>query len=350
VGVMIGSFRATVDQWVGDYMRADLYVNPAVRHDGTAGTGLDPTLISTLAATPGVAAVTTGRYITITSEAGRTELGALTIVPESHDAFRFKEGRPDAVWPAFQERDAVIVSEPYAYHRGLRAGDRLVLRTERGERAFEIAGVFYHYGSSEGVVMMSRATYGRHWLDPHVDVLGIYAAPGVEPTALAHALRERAVGGQRIVVHVSRALHETSMEIFDRTFAITAVLRALVMVVAFIGVLSALMALQLERARELAVLRANGLTPRQLWGLVSAETGLMGATAGLLAIPLGIALSLVLIFVVNRRSFGWTMHVVIEPTVLAQGLLLAVAAALLAGLYPAYRMSRTAPALALRAE
>ena len=145
-------------------------------------------------------------------------------------------------------------------------------------------------------------------------------------------------------------MREASIEVFDRTFAITAVLRLLATIVAFIGVLSALMALQLERARELAILRATGLTPRQLWQLVTAETGLMGFCAGLFAIPLGIGMALALILVINRRSFGWTLEISVEPMILVQGLLLALIAALLAGLYPAFKMTRTPPALALRVE
>jgi len=98
------------------------------------------------------------------------------------------------------------------------------------------------------------------------------------------------------------------------------------------------------------VMRANGLTPRQLWGVVLGQTGLMGLTAGLLALPVGMLVALVLVYIINRRSFGWTLQLTIGPDVFARALLLAIIAALLAGLYPAYRMSRTSPALALREE
>ena len=148
----------------------------------------------------------------------------------------------------------------------------------------------------------------------------------------------------------NRSLRQASLEIFDRTFTITSVLHLLTTAVAFIGVLSALMALQLERERELGVLRATGFTPRQVWGLVTAQTGLMGLLAGLLAVPVGLMLASVLVFVINRRSFGWTLELEIIPGLLVQAVLLAVLAALLAGMYPAFRMSRTSPALALREE
>ena len=120
--------------------------------------------------------------------------------------------------------------------------------------------------------------------------------------------------------------------------------------VAFIGMLAALMALQLERAREIAVLRTLGLTPRQVWGLVTAETGLMGLLAGVLAVPGGLMLAGILVFVINRRSFGWTMPIDPSPGILLQGVALSALAAVLAGLYPAWRMARALPADALRDE
>jgi putative ABC transport system permease protein len=153
-----------------------------------------------------------------------------------------------------------------------------------------------------------------------------------------------------VLIRSNRALKSASLEVFDRTFAITGVLRLLAFIVAFIGVLSALMALQLERSRELGVLRATGLTPGQIWQLVTFQTGLMGLVAGLLAVPAGLLLAVVMIFVVNKRSFGWTLQLEMGPGILVQAVLLALIGALLAGVYPSWRMSRTPPALALREE
>lgn len=145
-------------------------------------------------------------------------------------------------------------------------------------------------------------------------------------------------------------MREGTLIVFDRTFAITSVLQLLATIVAFIGILSALMALQLERTRELGVLRAIGLTPGQLWGVVLGQTSLMGLAAGLLAAPLGLALAVVLTYVINKRSFGWTLEFTLDPTLFVQALAVAIVAALLAGIWPALQMSRTSPAVALRDE
>ena len=98
------------------------------------------------------------------------------------------------------------------------------------------------------------------------------------------------------------------------------------------------------------MLRALGLTPRQVWGLVTAQTGIIGLLAGVLAVPGGLLLAAVLVFVINRRSFGWTMPIDPSPSILIQGVALSVLAAILAGLYPAWRMATAPLGEALRDE
>jgi putative ABC transport system permease protein len=120
--------------------------------------------------------------------------------------------------------------------------------------------------------------------------------------------------------------------------------------VSFIGVFTALLALQLERRRELALLRALGLLPSELWRLVMTQTALMGGMAGVLSLPLGWVLAVALVKVINLRSFGWTVALEMDPGLLAEAVGVAFLAAILAGIYPAFRMARTPPALALREE
>jgi len=198
--------------------------------------------------------------------------------------------------------------------------------------------------------MMARGVYDRYFDDDGVTSLGLFLDEGADSEAVVRELLGVLADGRTVVARTNDTLRSASLEVFDRTFEVTAVLRMLAFIVAFVGFLSALMALELERARELAVLRATGLTPGQLWRLVVTQTGLMGLVSGLLALPLGIVLSVVMIHVVNKRSFGWTLDMRVGPEVLLQALGLALLGALLAGIYPAWRMARTPPAAALRGE
>lgn len=349
IGIMVDSFRDTVARWLDQTLRADIYVSPPSLMARRSDTTIEPEAINRIRQAPGVARVLTYRNVSIESDNGLQELVAIDIDRHHFGAYQFRQGEPAAVWQAFQA-GAVLVSEPYSYRHQVSVGDTVRLRTARGERGFTVAGVYVDYGSDQGVIMMPRVVYNQYWNDPAVSALGVYTAADVAPEAVVARLRADLGADFELLIRSNRTLRETSLAIFDQTFAITSVLRLLAIVVAFIGVLSAFMALQLERARELAVLRANGLTPRQVWGLVTTQTGLMGVVAGLLSVPVGIALATIMIFVINKRSFGWSLQMQVSSDILGQALLLAIIAALLAGLYPAYKMARTSPAGALRAE
>src|SRR6202023_3482196 len=327
IGVMIDSFRHTVVAWLERSLQADFYVSAPSGYGGFGGAPIAPELASRAAAVPGVAAVHPTR---------RVEL---------------REGDTGDVWQRVAEGGEAMVSEPFSRRWGLHQGDLVRLPTAAGERAFRVAGVFDDFTSDLGLVLISRRTYLRFWHDPLLSGFAIdlaRPAPGAAAEqAEASTLR---LLRQALDVRSNRALKRLSLEIFDRTFLITSVLRLLAGLVAAIGVLSALTALQLERAREIGVLRAIGLTPGQVWQLVTAQTGLIGLAAGLLSLPVGLVLSAIMVYIINRRSFGWTIHLEVAPVILLEALLLAVGTALAAGLIPAWRMARTSPALALREE
>ncbi|HYG62569.1 MAG TPA: FtsX-like permease family protein [Thermoanaerobaculia bacterium] len=354
VGVMIDSFRQTVVRWLEMSLQDDIYVSAPSRAGGFSGSPLTPEVPARAAAVAGVASVQPIRRVEVPSVAGFPG-GPLRLVAIDSTAaafarsFELREGDPREVWPAFLRGEAVVVSEPFSRKRGVEVGSVLRLRTLEGERSFRVAGIYYDYASDQGIVLMSRPVYVRHFRDRSVSGFSVTLAPGADLDATIRRLRT-ALTGEAVAIQSNVSLKRISLEIFDRTFLITGVLRLLAGLVAFIGVLSALMALQLERARELGVLRANGLTPGQVWHLITSQTGLMGLAAGLLSIPVGLALAAIMVFVINRRSFGWTIRMEVSPDILLQALLLAMGAALLAGIYPAWKMARTSPALALREE
>lgn len=350
VGLMIDSFRQSFLHWLDQTLQADIYVSAPVVETLPSAATIEHALVERLSAVPGVAQLSTGRRVRLEGEDGVTQLFVIDTDWRRFRRFRFQRGDPEEAWRALQEGDAVLLSEPYAYRHGLQLGDAVHLRTASGDRRFAVAGVYYDYGSDEGRVTMSRPTYERHWRDRGITSIAISAQPGVEIDVLAERLRAAVGDEQELIIRSNRALRAASIEVFERTFTITGVLRVLATIVAVIGVLSALMALALERGRELAVLRAIGLTPARLWILLTGETGLIGLIAGLLAVPLGVGMALALILVINRRAFGWSLDVAIDPWVLASGVLLATVAAVAAGLYPALRMARRVPAAALREE
>ena len=350
VGIMVGSFRQTVITWLDTSLRADIYVSPPGLAANRVDAVLDPGVIDRLDSAPGI--VDSARYRNIVARSGDNlvQVIGLDVNEQGRQAYTLVSGSYEAAWQAF-EQGAVFVSEPFAYRFNVpRSGGSVTLQTDNGPQTFPVAGIFYDYSSDQGVVVMPLSLFQRTWNDQAISSLALYVAPGEDVDAAVDRLRGLVGGEQEVLIRSNRGLRQGTLEIFDRTFAITSVLQLLATMIAFVGVLSALMALQLERARELGVMRANGLTPRQLWGVVLGQTGLMGFTAGLLSLPVGLLVAFVLVYVINRRSFGWTLQVNLTPDVFVQAMILALIAALLAGIYPAYRMARTPPALALREE
>jgi putative ABC transport system permease protein len=350
LGVMIQSFRGSLERWLDGTLRADIYVSlPGPTASRATGT-LWPGLVDAFAAHPDVVAHSTYRALDLLEERGGYRLVALDLDPRGEGAFDFMSGDDAPIMRAFQAGEGVIVSEPFAFRRALDVGDSVALPAPSRPSELRILGIFRDYGSDQGAVMMPRTLYDRLFDDSGVTSLALFLAPGADSEAVVADLLALVPEGRTVIARTNDTLRGASLEVFDRTFEVTAVLRMLAFVVAFVGVLSALMALELERSRELGVMRAWGLTPGELWKLVVTQTGLMGLVSGLLAVPMGLVLSVVMIFVVNKRSFGWTLDMEVGPEVLAQAVGLALVGALLAGLYPAWRMSRTSPALALRGE
>ncbi len=352
VSVMIGSFRNTVTTWLNSTLRADVYLSPPGVAANRADSPLDPAVAEQVRAFPGVASIAVARDVIVSSpDLGRVQLIAATDdVSQGERPFKWVEGSPDEAWQQVREEGALFVSEPFAYRHGISQGESVTLLTDRGERTFPVVGVFYDYSSEQGVVLMADPIYRSLYDDPYISSVAAYVEPGADVDKVVEGLRAFYAGKEQLLIRSNVGLRQGALDIFERTFAITGALQVLATVVAFIGVLAALMALQLERARELGTLRAVGMTQRQLWGMTMLETGLMGSTAGLWAMPSGLALALVLIYVINRRSFGWTLQLQLLPSYFGEAFLIAIVAALLAGLYPALRMSRVRISEALRSE
>lgn len=353
VSLMVGSFRTTVERWLGDTLRADVFVSAPAVGTQRFTDELAPGLAAELAALPGVERYSTARTTTLQSP----DVGPVDVVAVLDDIAG--EGRrfldpPGSRAPvdAAMAEGAVIVSEPFWRRHGLGRGDELRLQTDEGLRAYPIAGVYYDYGSERGTVLMRDSVYRRSFRDEAITSVALFLAPEADADAFARELRQTPALASRgeLDIRSNRGLRQDVLRIFDRAFAITTALQVLAILVAFVGVLSALLALQLERARENATLRTTGMTTRQLGALSLLQTGLMGLVAGLLSWPAGLMLSLVLIYVINRRSFGWTLELSLEPGVFVRALAVALAAALLAGLWPAWRLSRQPIASALREE
>jgi len=351
VQVMISSFRTTVVLWLEQTLQGDIYLSApglsAVRPD----TPLDPQAIALAQAYPQAESSAAVRIVMVESDQGAVQLVAASEEPEMNaHLFLSAQGSPQEAWQAMKD-GAILLSEPLANRLGISSpGGTLSLLTPEGWRLFPVAGIYADYTSTSGAIRMSLPVYLRLWSDDRLNGVTLFLAPEADVDAVTADLRTQLTAFSNIQVNPSGALRQGAMDVFDRTFAITTSMQLVTTLVAFIGVLSSLLALQLEKAREMGILRAIGLTVAEMRRLTLWETGLLGASAGLLALPTGYILAWILIFVINQRSFGWTLQMEVAPAPFIQAFLLAVTAALLAALYPAWRLGRMAIAEALRGE
>jgi len=354
VSVMIGSFRGTVADWLRTSLGAQIYVSPPLFASNNASVDVDRAVKELALAAPGVRAVSSARHVSVDAPA-YPNLPPVNLLASDFDIAgdnrRFKWSAVSAAeHQAALDAGRVMVSEPFAFRRGIdESNNRIILSTDIGPQEFEIFGVYYDYSTDQGALYIARSVYDRYFADPFISSLGVFTAEDADIAAVLAGLRAQ-LAEYDLLVQDNAGLRAGALEVFDRTFAITVALRLLTTLVAFIGILSALMALQLEHAREYGVMRATGMTAPQLRRYAMIQTGLMGLIAGLLALPIGLATSLVLTHVINLRSFGWTMQVALQPAYFAEALSVALAAALLAGLYPALLLGRLQPAEALRRE
>jgi putative ABC transport system permease protein len=355
VGVMIGSFRQTVVQWLDDVLQADIYVSPPSLQSSQVSSTLEPGIVYTLLGLEGIERAATTRTVDVSAQLpGRSEAVPVQIAAVTEDLAgerrRYREslGSPSRTWQAVRE-GAVVINEPMANRYDLGVGDRFALQTDRGMHEVEVAGVGVDFDVAPSL-LMDDAIYRTLYDDDAISAVGLFVAPGVDVDATVNALRAALANEGNLLVRSNVGTRTEALAVFDRTFAITVALQLLAALVAFIGILSTLMSQQLERMREIGILRSTGMTRRQLWRLSLLETGLIGASAGLLALPTGLLLALVLIYIINLRSFGWTLEMRLTPEVFVQAFAVALGAALLAGLYPAWRMGQTQPATAVRSE
>jgi len=351
VGIMVGSFRETVLLWMNDRLPADLYLRPA----GEPAPDRHPTvsleLADKLSKLPGVAAVDRLRAYEISYDGMPATLASVDLSAlRSEHRSNFFSGRPtEQVLSQIRDVDAVVVSEPFTYKHHVRPGDTIALALGTARPSFRVVDVYYDYGSERGSLLMDRQTMLRYLPDPAPSNLAIYVVPNVSVEKVREEITQASVG-YRVLVASNRDLRTEAIRIFDRTFAITYALEAVAVIVAVMGIAGALLALVIDRRRELGLLRFLGAAAGQVRKQILVEAGLLGLLANFAGLALGFALSLVLIYVINKQSFGWTIRFHWPVAVLLGAISVVYIATVLAGLYPAQVAVRLNPLEAVHEE
>ncbi len=336
VSIMINSFRQTVDQWIDQSISGDLLVGPVFPSNQGDFQFLEPEVIKGIETLSGIKDIYYYRGFLTTSQGQPVRLwsGNLAVI-QRYSRLAFTAGNPEEIYRQVLTREAVMLSEVLANRLKVRAGDSIILLTALGPHSFRVAGVFYDYRTEGGGVWMDRAVFLKWWQDERINGVRLYLKEPGRLSQIRESLLKQFSDRYDLVVISHRELREQILRIFDQTFQVTYALEAIAILVAFLGIIHTSSILILFREKELGILKALGALPGQIRMMILTETGLMGLFSFFWGGWAGSLLSLILILVINKQSFGWTIQLYWSFGVYGQSLILILISSVVAGLVPA---------------
>jgi putative ABC transport system permease protein len=344
VAIMVGSFRQTVIVWLDAQLRADIYVRAA----GPSAPGVFPPIPveaeERVKGIAGVEAVDVFSGIEIRYGGSRADLGGGDpdiLLRYGRLKFLPGENRDDVI-RSLKGQNRVAITQAFANKNRLHVDDRMIVPLGDRRAAFTVAGIYYDYTSERGFVTVDRAVLLKYLPGQPPTNLAIYLRTGADREAILQQVRN-SLAELEVTAAPNETLRSGAIEIFDRTFAVTWALEGVAILVAMLGAANSLLAMVLDRRREFGLLRYLGGSAAQIRRTVLVEAGLVGMLANILGSTLGFALSLVLIYVINVQSFGWSIQFHPPALPLAGALLLVWCVTIVAGLYPALVASRLNP-------
>ena len=337
--IMIESFRATVEIWTQQTLRADFYAAPASRFIKGSKASISEDAIQAIGGVSGVAAVGGFRAVRLPWRGERITLAGGDFHIEAERGRRlFLEGDSKETIMKARTRGEAIITETFSNLYGVKKGDLLRLPAPGGEVAVRVAGVYYDYTTDGGFVVVDRALLKKHWRDDRLSALAIYLTENARLGDVRKSLEE--VLDPTMVLISNAGLKKRVSNIFDQTFAITYALEFIAVLVALLGVATGLSSNILERVHEIGALRAMGLNRKGIISAIMGEAVILGALSVLVGLAAGVCLAAILIFVVNKLSFGWTIQYIFAWKAMAAYLLVVVLASLAASWLPARAASR----------
>ncbi len=352
ISVMIHSFRGSVITWTGRTLTADLFIAPAANELLGLAHTMPETATEWWRKQPSVSAVGTFREVEARSvEGAQVTLGVVS--GPARGSIDFLHGEVAKKTRALERGEGVALSESLGRRLKLGTGDKLVLSGPKGPLTLPVVDLYRDYTRDRGIAMIGADYFAKVWGAQGVHSLAIEFTAGTPEKVrdAASASFFSAFGGKEaFICYSNHALKARILEIFNQTFAVTAVLKTISIAVAIGGVMLTLGILVMERTRELGVLKAIGASRGQIVRVMLAEASLIGLLASLVGIVSGAALALVLTWVINKAFFGWSIDLAYPWSDIAVLPLWMTAAALVAGMIPALRASMVPPASALRME
>jgi putative ABC transport system permease protein len=355
VSIMVHSFRHTVEIWIDQTLMADMIIAPVSwlggNEESMKGNQLPVDLLPKIEKLSGVVSV--DPYRQVRSQVAGKEVFLVARDFQTHadqSQYFLKEGQSKEILLQARDEGGILISEVLSESLQVGKGDDLSMPTPEGNISFSIMGVFYDYATDGGKIVMDRTLYEQFWGKAGATVLAVYLDPKVNPDQFRKNVQE-GVGLHYSLSLISNAeLRKEILEIFDRTFRVTHGLELIALVVAILGIVNTLITSILERQREFSTFRAIGASQRQIQMLIVIEALLLSLLGAILGLVAGLLLGWLLIEVINKQSFGWTIQMMWSWTLLFQAVGVSMTAALLASWIPAQLAVRRQVSEGLRYE
>jgi putative ABC transport system permease protein len=328
--IMVTSFRSSLDAWTEKILPADLYLRVGYIEQTAY---LDAEQVAALTAVPGVARTVSARF-------SQTQLGAdpmpVVVVARDIDAANIE----DEIWLERRATNAaddaipVWISEAAADRLRLAPGDAIELRLGTnpggGRGRASIRGIWRDYEHQAGALLIDRREYVRLTGDRAINAVSFWLAEGAALDAVQQGVRNLLRDEVQYDLRTPSELRRLSLQVFDRTFAVTYVLEIVAIVIGLFGISASISAQVLARRGEFGVLRHLGVTRGQVAQMLASEGVVLGVLGVIVGLASGAIVAMILIYVVNRQSFHWSMDVFVPAPALAlcSAILIVAAAAI----------------------
>jgi putative ABC transport system permease protein len=313
MAIMIFSFRVSFDHWLGKLLPADLQMREPFGNDTAYWSNADQ---AKLAAVAGVARAEFRRTRQLLLDPNRAPV---TLIARGNSDAEAAAELPLVQASALARSDATPawISEALQDLYGYKLGDTFSVPLAGRRRQFAVAGIWRDYARLSGSIVISKPAYRAASGDDSATEASIWLDPGVDPAAAERLLRAQLSNGNSLEITTTTALHARSLQIFDRAFAITYALEAIAVIIGLTGISFAASSTALARRAEFGMLRHIGMLRRQIIAMLAHEGLLTSAFGVIYGLGLGMILSLVLIYVVNRQSFNWSIDLAVPAWQLA---------------------------------
>ncbi|HSY19334.1 MAG TPA: FtsX-like permease family protein [Candidatus Acidoferrales bacterium] len=322
--ILVASFETTMRGWVNNTFQADLYLRSDGAQSPSTQNRISPATWHLIATNPMVADVNIMQAVAIEINGVSTVfMGVDMGFSHRHPNLTwYQPPLDDKIWDADQDEHLALISESFSDRFRVRRGDSITIPTPAGDKQLTIAGVFSDYGNERGALLVERRHYAAWYGDELATGLILFMRPEISPDTLQAELTAQFPG---LSIMSNRYLRSEILRVFRQTFSVTYALELIGIIVAVIGLGMTLSSILLDRRGELTTLRALGWRRREMARATAVEGALLSICGVAGGIVVSLSLGWILIYIINKQSFGWTLQFAIPWLSLASLGLLVIA-------------------------